>query len=208
MIKTNITKKCNLEHNDSISKYLNWGAQQHYNTFEVFYDFIYEVKPKRFLEIGTALGGLTCFIKDSCNILNIDCDVLTFDIIAKEWYSDLIKMNIDVRIENIFNADYSKVSHEVINFIKKDGTTIILCDGGNKISEFNLLSKFLKIDDFILAHDYAENDEIFNEKIYGKIWNWCEIKYSDIQNSVKDNNLKPYNQNIFEDIAWTCWQKK
>lgn len=204
----NIRKKCSLDDNDSISTYLNWGAQQHFNTFEVFYNFIGEVKPKRFLEIGTALGGLTCFLKYSCNKLNVDCDILTYDILAREWYSELEDMNIDVRIENIFNHNYTKVSHEVINFIQKEGTTIILCDGGDKTQEFNILSNFLKDGDFILAHDYAENDEVFIEKIYGKIWNWLEIHYSDIKNAVERNNLQPFNKNVFESVAWTCWQKK
>ena len=34
-----IFKESNLEHNDSISNYNGWGAQQNPNTFEVFHNF-------------------------------------------------------------------------------------------------------------------------------------------------------------------------
>ena len=115
---------------------------------------------------------------------------------------------IVVRIENIFLENYNNITDPVIDFVQKLGITIVLCDGGDKIREFNILSKFLKEGDFILAHDYAENKEIFDSKIYKKIWNWHEIQYSDIENAIISNTLKIYNKDIFENVAWTCWQKK
>ena len=57
-----VYKKSNLEHNDSISTYDCWGAQQNPNAFEVFYNFLNEIKPLRILEIGTSLGGFTSFL--------------------------------------------------------------------------------------------------------------------------------------------------
>lgn len=92
---------------------------------------------------------------------------------------------IDVRIENIFYNDYTSCNREVIDCIQKAGTTVVLCDGGNKIKEFNLLSRYLKTDDFILAHDYAESKEIFYSTIYRNRWNWCEITNVDITDAVK-----------------------
>jgi len=44
-----VFKKSSLEHNDSISTYNGWGAQQNPNAFEVFYNFLNEVKPSRIL---------------------------------------------------------------------------------------------------------------------------------------------------------------
>jgi hypothetical protein len=35
----NVTKKCDLENNDSLSIYNNWAAQQNYKAFEIFYNF-------------------------------------------------------------------------------------------------------------------------------------------------------------------------
>lgn len=202
-----ITKKCNLEHNDSISTYNGWGAQQNYNAFEVFHNFINDVKPKRILEIGTSLGGFTSFLKYTSDKLGIQCDVLTYDIYEKSWYTELTSMGIDVRIKNIFSEGYTEVDQEVIDFIQFDGTTIILCDGGDKVREFNILSNYLKSGDFILGHDYAYDKNTFDEKVNRKLWNWYELSEQDIENACDKNNLKDYNREIFESVVWICKQK-
>ena len=112
-----------------------------------------------------------------------------------------------MRIENIFNGDYSEVKQEVIDFIQQEGTTIILCDGGSKIHEFKLLSNYVKSGDFIMAHDYAENREVFENQIYLKVWNWHEISDSDIRQSCEENNLEIFDKETFENVAWTCRKK-
>jgi hypothetical protein len=186
-----ITKKCNLEHNDSISTYNGWGAQQNYNAFEVFHNFINDVKPKRILEIGTSLGGFTSFLKYTSDKLGVQ----------------LTSMGIDVRIKNVFSEGYTEVDQEVIDFIKSDGTTIILCDGGDKVREFNILSNYMKSGDFILGHDYAFDKNTFDEKVNRKLWNWHELSEKDIENACNRNNLKDYNREIFESVVWICKQK-
>ena len=83
-----VYKKSNLEHNDSISTYDGWGAQQNPNAFEVFYNFLNEIKPLRILEIGTSLGGFTSFLNYATKRLNIPCNILSYDIHFKDWYND------------------------------------------------------------------------------------------------------------------------
>jgi len=199
-----VYKKSSLEDNDSISTYDGWGAQQNPNAFEVFYNFIDEIKPSRILEIGTSLGGFTSFLNYASKRLNIPCNILSYDIYEKDWYIDMINEGIDVRIENIFNLHYTEVKQEVIDFINQDGVTLILCDGGSKIHEFNLLSDYMKVGDFIMAHDYSENEETFKESVYMKIWNWHEIADKDIQDACDRNNLISYNKEIFNTVAWVC----
>lgn len=207
-VNEKITRFTNLENDDSLSAFSGYTAQQSHFVYQIFFDFIKETKPKQILEIGTALGGFTQFLKIVIDFLNIDCTILSYDIYSKPWYSDLIDNGIDIRVENIFNNDYTIVKKEVIDFIKKNGTTIVLCDGGNKISEFKILSNYIKNSDFILAHDYSESEKIFNEKIRHKIWNWCEITEDDISDISMTNNLVPYNQNKFSECVWVCKQKK
>jgi hypothetical protein len=202
-----VYKKSNLDHDDSISTYDGWAAQQNPNVFETFHHFIDRVKPSRILEIGTSLGGFTSFLNYTCKKLEIDCHILSYDIISHVWYEEMRKNGVDVRIENIFNDDYTEVKQEVIDFIREDGITIILCDGGSKIHEFKLLSKFMKSGDFIMAHDYAENKESFEQKIKGKIWNWHEISDSDVSQSCVENNLEIYDKDTFENVVWTCRKK-
>lgn len=202
--KNEITKKCSLEHNDSISTYRGWGAQQNYNTFEVFYNFMKEVKPKRILEIGTSIGGLTQFLQYSSDELKLNTKILSLDIDEHSWYDNIIKMGVDLRIENIFKDGFNDIPQEYKDFINGEGITVILCDGGDKIREFNLLSNFIKKGDYILAHDYAYDKELFDREINQKIWNWHEISESDIKDSCEKNNLIDYERETFQSVVWVC----
>jgi cephalosporin hydroxylase len=203
-IQENITKFTNLEQNDSLSAFKGHTAQQSHNAYQVFYDFILEVKPNRILEIGTALGGFTEFLKIITDELELNTKILSYDIYERPWYHQMIENGIDVRVENIFNEDWSGVKQEVVDFVKQEGVTIVLCDGGWKIGEFKIFSELIKEGDYILAHDYSFSKEVYETKIKDKIWNWCEITESDIEQSVIDNNLKSYNQNKFSQAVWVC----
>jgi len=203
-IQENITRLTNLEENDSLSAFRGHTAQQSHNVYQVFYDFISEVKPNRILEIGTALGGFTEFLKIITDELNLDTKILSYDISERQWYHQMIEKGIDVRVENIFNEDWTGVKQEVVDFVQQDGTTIVLCDGGWKIGEFKIFSKLIKEGDYILAHDYSISKEIYESEIKDKIWNWCEITEQDIEESVISNNLKSYNQDKFSQAVWVC----
>jgi hypothetical protein len=206
-INNNITKYTDLSNDDSLSSFKGHTAQQFHGAYEVFYEFIKEVKPSRILEIGTALGGFTNFLKIVCDELNLNTNIRSYDIHKHPWYDGMVDSGIDVRVENIFTEKFLDMDQEVKDYINQEGITIVLCDGGWKIGEFNLISKYIKPGDFILAHDYAENREVFDEKIYGKIWNWFEISDSDIHQSTVDNNLEIYKKDTFEGVAWTCRKK-
>ena len=49
--------------------------------------------------------------------------------------------------------------------------------------------------------------ETFNEKVYKKIWNWHEICDNDINDACERYNLKSYNKEIFDNVAWVCKKK-
>ena len=202
-----IYKESNLEHNDSISTYNGWAAQQNHNAFEIFYNFIRDVRPAQILEVGTSNGGFTQFLMYACKRLGLDTHIISLDIHEKYWYTDLRDAGIDLRIKNVFINGYEDIEEEYKDFIQSDGTTIVLCDGGDKIREFNLLSKFLKSGDFILGHDYAYNREKFENDIYLKIWNWHELSESDISDSCSENNLIDYDRQTFESVVWVCKRK-
>lgn len=200
----NITKYTNLEENDSLSHFRGFAAQQSHNAYQIFYDFLSEVKPKRILEIGTSLGGFTEFLKMCTTDLQLDTNIRSYDIHRHPWYEDIKAKDIDVRVENIFSDGYTSCKQEVIDYIQQSGTTIVLCDGGWKIGEFNLFAKYIKTGDYILAHDYAYSQEVYIQKIKNKIWNWCEITEQDISQSSNENNLMPYKQEIFDNAVWAC----
>ena len=139
-----ITKKIDLNVNDGLSSYMGMAAQQNHNVYQTFYNFLNEIKPKRIIEIGTALGGFTQFLKKVSDESHLNIDILSYDIHKMAWYEDMVKTGIDVRVENIFDVDYSFIKQEVIDFIQQDGITIVLCDGGDKVREFNILSNYIK----------------------------------------------------------------
>lgn len=204
----NVTRKSNLELSDSISAYNQHAAQQNHFAYKIFYDFIETVKPSRILEIGTAMGGFTMFLHEVCKEYELNTVIRSYDIHGRHSYQDMINLGVDVRVENIFNDNYTEVSQEVIDFINEPGTTIVLCDGGYKIGEFNLLANYIKSGDFILAHDYARDAEYFAENINMKYWNWHEIQDSHIEAACELNELLPYNQDEFDTCVWVCKVKK
>ena len=206
--KDKITKKSNLEKNDSLTIYDGkWSAQQNPNAFESFFYFIKEIRPKRILEIGSATGGFTFFLKETVDNLNLDCDILSFDIFEYPAYGEIRGLGVDIQVKNVFDDNYENVSQYVIDYIQSDGTTLILCDGGNKKEEFKCLSKYIKEGDFMLGHDYSYDEKTFEEKINRKIWNWVELTEEDIYESCLNNNLIDYRRDVFESIVWICKTK-
>lgn len=185
-------------------------AMQHENVFEVMEEFFRTVRPKRVLEIGTASGGFTLFIKDCLNKLGLqDSEVISYDIHTTGTHQKLLENGIDLRIRNLFNDSHTelKLHDELNSILSNEGVSIVFCDGGNKILEFNLISDYLKSGDFILAHDYARDVDYFNNNIKNKIWNWCEITENYISESCQRNNLSDYEFDKFQSVVWVCKKK-
>jgi FkbM family methyltransferase len=203
-VEGNNLKQINLQDNDGLSAYKNNACQQHHGSFNVFYEFLKQTQPTNVLEIGTALGGFTKILKEFIDELKLQCNILTYEIHDQPWYQDMRNNGIDVRVENVFTEHYVDVDQFVKEYIARPGTTIVLCDGGSKKDEFNVLSDYLKVGDFILAHDYGYDAEVFERDIKGKVWNWCEITESDIAVPCKRNNLIDYDRTTFNNVAWVC----
>jgi hypothetical protein len=192
-------------------EYKGLTVQQHNDIESVFNKLINNVKPSKIIEIGTASGGLTLLLRDildSSNMSNIE--IHSFDNVEKHYVENI--KGINVLIYNLFTDDYTNLTEDGRKIIKElidnNGVTLVLCDGGNKINEFNILSQLLKENDIIMAHDYSPNYEYFKENIQNKRWNWLEIQDSDIETSIIKNKLEPYMNNEFTDVMWVCKIKK
>ena len=161
------------------------------------------LKPQ--IEMGTAIGGLTRYLNYMWKELNLKTSIISYEINENPDYIDMREEGIDVRLENIFNSGWEKlINTEILDIIQSDGTSLVLCDGGNKIREFNIFSEYIKPGDVIMAHDYAESVEVFNAKIKEIYWNWHEISDIDIQGAVDSNNLIPFMQDTFTKAVWVC----
>lgn len=189
------------------TEYKGYTAQQHDNFYTIMKDFIEEVKPSRILEIGTAGGGFILAIRDILDEMGLSyVPIKTYDVVEKNFYNELRKKNIEINIENLFNYSYLNLvkPEKIVPYIQGDGTTIVFCDGGHKIGEFNSIAPHIKKGDFILAHDYIDTWENFQENYKDKIWNWCEIEEKYITQVSLMENLVSYKKETFDKIVWVC----
>jgi hypothetical protein len=147
------------------------------------------------VELGTDYGGLTNLLAD--HPISDQAEIHTYDINGQRFKSHNSKIQFHC-------TSFHDAHEEIVSFLSCDKRVLLLCDGGDKKSEFNTYKNFIKSADIIMAHDYAPNREVFIEKYIGKIWNWHEFQ----DDFAKCNSLEPYLQNIFEDYAWCIRIKK
>jgi len=187
--------------------YQDRHTTQQVSNIKDFFEFL--LKEENFdtiIELGTSLGGLTYIISDICDENNLKKNIHTLDYSYRDYVEDELKSrNVNYYILNEKEEEYKKV---VTDLISSQGKCLVLCDGGNKIEEFNLYSRYLRSGDIIMAHDYSYDEKTFQEEIKDKIWNWFEISYADIALSVEENNLEPYSKLDFKNAVWNCYQKK
>lgn len=155
----------------------------------------------RIIEIGSLFGGLSILFNMFAKCYG--CDFIGYDICGSPYHEEMEKFDINMRKMDVFQ-DEERLGKEIAS----EGVTILLCDGGNKIKEFNMFSKYLKSGDVILAHDYAPDYEFYTRHIQGKIWNACEITYPNIQESVETYNLKPFFYELGLISATACFIKE
>ncbi len=189
--------------------YNNLYISQHPDTPKVFKTFLNTVRPNRILEIGTFHGGLTILLRDILDELGLqDNTIRTYDINEQIFLKPLIQdRNIDIFTKNLFTVNYAdwyneSSKQEIYDYLIQDGVSLILCDGGCKRCEFNLISPLLKSGDIIMAHDYAPNSEYLEKYIKDKIWNWHEIQDKDIIEVSEQYGLEPFCQELMQNIAW------
>jgi 23S rRNA U2552 (ribose-2'-O)-methylase RlmE/FtsJ len=119
---------------------------------------------------------------------------------------EVTDLDIDFRVGDCFNED---IITEISELIKKSKKTLLLCDGGNKNSEFNLYAKYLKKGDVIMLHDYHDDTcEERYEDFSGSEWgSEAESYYSSIKSTVDEISLKKYNYDLFRSVLWGAFNK-
>lgn len=157
-----------------------WPMQNN-QIFSLFESLFKTNNIERIIEIGTAYGGLPILLR----VIGFDGELITYNIhdeLSEEVSNLFKKFSIEQRIEDVFSCE------KVIDLIQSDGTTLLICDGGNKPEEVNSFSKYLKINDLIITHDYFDNESKFKE--LEDFWGVCEIMYKDIKDACELNNIK------------------
>jgi hypothetical protein len=190
--------------------YKGYTAQQVDDFYPTIKKFLEEVRPARILEIGTAGGGFILAVRDILNEIGLsNVPVKTFDVIESPYYEKLRTHNIEINIENIFDHAYVNLikPERIVPYIQEEGTTVVFCDGGHKIGEFNSIAPHIKTGDFILAHDYIDTWENYQTNFKEKIWDWCEVEEKYIVEVSLKEGLEFYNKEEFDKIVWVCKKK-
>jgi cephalosporin hydroxylase len=176
---------------------------------DLFRKFLDRMKPDRIVEIGTASGGLTLTLADLIEQMKLHCVIRSYDIARHAGVTALLRNGVQLITVNLFDDTYrcfnQNATREVVSlieFIRQPGKTVVMCDGGNKVAEFNLLAGVIKDGDHIMAHDFAWSENVFKSEIENKIWNWHQISGDDVFAAIDKNSLKPFWSRDFEQYAW------
>ena len=140
--------------------------------------------------------------------------------LKRYWYFDQVSgEGVGFGIENIvfkllswfcgfsdcFDVD---VIGEIKSLISQPKKTLLLCDGGDKETEFKLFSRYLKTGDVVMLHDYEETPEDY-EKIKTEL-DWptiSESHYKNLELYLPVLNLRPYLYEEFKQVLWGSFIK-
>lgn len=158
---------------------------------------------KQIVEIGTNRGGLSILLSD---LIPEPCKILTLDITKEflEFDPKEYSRNLEYRTADCFN-DGKKIT---VEWIQKEGQTLVLCDGGNKNQEFNFFSEYLKENDIIMLHDYIDSNNVWFSACKKYEWPTSpESNRNSISNSIKRNNLSEYLYEYSCSYLWGSFKK-
>lgn len=158
-------------------------------------------------EIGTHKAGLTlllamCAHRDTL-IHSFDID----DLVKPDTRSLLSRVGVFLHKADVFSPNTEKYLSDLIDSRQCEhlkARKLIVCDGGNKIREFNTFAKAMHTGDVIMAHDYFDSKEAFEKAKEAGIWNWHEIAFSDIEGTCHKEKIRPITEIPFHDAAWFC----
>ena len=161
-------------------------------------------RPETIIEIGTRTGGLSVLMGMWAHLNN--AELITIDTSEEQLeYKPLMDfLGVNFIEADIFNKKTIKMLKKRIKEPKK---CMILCDA-DKAREFDIYSDFMKVNDVILAHDYAHDESDFENIRQQGIWSHDELEYKDIKEACERNNLRYIDHNLFRLAAWGAFIKK
>jgi hypothetical protein len=215
-----------IEHREKLAKNMHSSffgcfAQQNSEAFLIINDLLNYYNFSNIIEIGTHDCGMSTLFSLYC--LNSQtpavCENQTEPTLyknkthhksLKRFYTfdieerDLGSINLIEKMGAVFEKkDCFEYEKEISNLIKKNGRTLLLCDGGDKPKEINTFCKYLKSGDVIMGHDFffGKNEE---DKFLGKTWHGKELEFNDVKESFNEHGISPIFREDFDKVAWLC----
>ena len=173
------------------------SAQQHPDAFPFFAKFMRENPLDRIIEIGTAAGGLAWWLHH-----NVKLPITTYDITERPLHAKLREVGVNVVHGDVFDPQHYEA---VVKSLQAPGRVLLLCDGGDKIREFNEFAPFLKRDDVIMAHDYSADNNSYLNRTANK-WRWWEIRWANVAAIAAAQSLVIADASS-EDALWLSMRK-
>ena len=158
----------------------------------------------RIIEIGTWAGGLTVWLHKN---KPKDCDLISYDIDESLNEVPKGKYPIDFRIGDCFSGFYHE---EIKSLIQDSKRVLLLCDGGHKNEEVKTFCQYLKEDDVIMCHDYADNWEDWLSHRDAVDWPGAiESSLDALAPTLVRNDLSKYSYyDEFKSIFWGSFTRK
>lgn len=155
------------------------------------------------IEIGTFTGAFTKWISDNTKI---ECKIISFDINPEYRQFKTIDKTTFI-VGDVFDSESIEMIRAILSISNK--RVLILCDGGLKEKEFSVFSKFLKINDVIMLHDYSHNSYDYNNIASEIGWPTpSESHYENIKYDVFKNGLEPFFYEEFKGVLWGSFIKR
>jgi hypothetical protein len=167
--------------------------------YDVFKDLVSQFD--QVIEIGFQRGGLSLML---FLLKRPETTLVSYDI-TREFLLVPSEYPIDFRIGDCFSP---AIATEIVEMIAQPKRTLVLCDGGDKESEFATFGRYLKPNDVIMLHDYAHSIEDF-AAVSGRIgWEAApESSYAVIAPFVQQYALAPFRYVEMKEVLWGAFIK-
>lgn len=165
-------------------------------TFDLFFKRLEAENQRvsRIVELGTGSGGLTIWL--GLYALFNEIKMVSYDVTDNREFPPVFdRLQIDYRLRSILLPE---VQEEIQKEISSPGITLLLCDNGDKVAEVLTFGPYLKVGDFLFAHDYALDPD-HQAYMTSAVWPQCEILETQIQEL---GGFEPYMQPQFLRVAW------
>lgn len=150
--------------------------------------------PRRILEIGCGTGAFTYALKQ---VVGPDVTVTAWDITKAptEGFEKRFALHPYFHHADAMSA-YERERISVL--LGNEGTSYVLCDGGNKLEEFKTFAPMLKPGDVIAVHDYM---------VDRRYWGWVEIDLKSAMPVADKMGLELFLYHELSCAAWLAFKK-
>lgn len=169
------------------------------------------------VEIGSSYNGLSVFLALYCNLSPktphtgrnpYRTQFYTFDIEVRNFDGVCFLRQMGANFVIGDTLKDQNVIDTIRQIISSPGRTLLICDGGDKIKEFELYAPFLKQGDFVLVHDYSVDAAEAAIKKAAGIWAFHESNLAALQPTITSANVVQVYEEEFSDAAFFCGRKE